>query len=98
MVSAVALHFQLDHRRDLRGHLRRHWPAATQPLALGAVAARADAPECPITLQPCAHPVVASDGHAYERDALLRHLVANGPTSPLTRQPLEYHLYELRAP
>ena len=52
---------------------------------------------CPITLQPCVHPVVASDGHTYERDALLEHLARNGARSPVTREPLEYHLYANRA-
>jgi hypothetical protein len=43
-------------------------------------------------------PVVASDGHVYERDALVHHLVLNGNESPLTREPLEYVLVPWRAP
>lgn len=45
--------------------------------------------ECPITLQPCVRPAVASDGHTYERDALMRLLVESDvPVSPLTKAPL----------
>jgi hypothetical protein len=55
-----------------------------------------DARCCPITLAPCERPVVASDGHVYERDALLRHMCVTGATSPMTRETLEWHLYPLR--
>ena len=45
--------------------------------------------ECPITMEPCVDPVVASDGHTYERDAILTLLSRSfSPLSPLTRQPL----------
>jgi hypothetical protein len=54
--------------------------------------------ECPITLEPCVDPVVASDGHTYERDALMNLFMhapcahAAGPLpvirSPMTRQRL----------
>lgn len=45
--------------------------------------------ECPITMEPCVDPVVASDGHTYERDAILTLLSrSDRPQSPLTRQPL----------
>ena len=40
--------------------------------------------ECPILHEPCVDPVVTSDGHTYERDAILTHLVATR-TSPMTR-------------
>ena len=53
--------------------------------------------ECPITLQPCVDPVVASDGHTYERDAILKHMLQNGLVSPLTRQALEGRLVPNRA-
>lgn len=43
--------------------------------------------ECPITREPCVDPVIASDGHTYERDAILQHLMRDR-TSPLTRAPL----------
>lgn len=45
--------------------------------------------ECPITLEPMVDPVVASDGHVYERDAILTHLLKND-TSPLTRETMDY--------
>jgi hypothetical protein len=47
---------------------------------------------CPITLCPMSWPVVASDGHTYERLAILEHMVRNGLTSPLTKQQLTYDL------
>jgi hypothetical protein len=45
---------------------------------------------CPITLCLMRDPVVASDGHTYERDALKRLLESSSlPTSPLTREKLD---------
>lgn len=41
--------------------------------------------ECPITQEACVDPVVASDGHTYERDAILRYLLQRN-TSPMTRE------------
>ena len=38
---------------------------------------------CPITLEVMRDPVLASDGHSYERDAIERWLI-NHRTSPLT--------------
>lgn len=48
---------------------------------------------CPITLDECVNPVVASDGHTYERDALLQYMV-DSRDSPITRQPLALHLFD----
>jgi hypothetical protein len=42
---------------------------------------------CPITLQPMTEPVLAPDGHTYERNAIEGWLRQNG-TSPQTRQPM----------
>ncbi|CAF3802955.1 unnamed protein product [Rotaria magnacalcarata] len=42
---------------------------------------------CPITMDLFHDPVVASDGHTYERQAIEQWIRSNG-TSPLTRQPL----------
>jgi hypothetical protein len=42
---------------------------------------------CPITLRTFRDPVIAKDGHTYEREAIVRWITENG-TSPLTRQPL----------
>lgn len=50
-----------------------------------------DAFRCPLTLEPMENPVVASDGHSYERSALLQVLRAN-PISPLTREPLKHDI------
>ena len=72
-----------------RAALARQWPAtvadagATPPAACGI--------ECPITLAPCVHPVVASDGHTYERDAIITHLTTS-TVSPMTKQTLSYDL------
>ena len=46
---------------------------------------------CPITLAPLrdlVNPVIASDGHVYEREAIVQWLRTN-PTSPLTRQRID---------
>jgi hypothetical protein len=42
---------------------------------------------CPITYELFCDPVLAEDGHTYERDAIERWIKENG-TSPLTRQSL----------
>ena len=42
---------------------------------------------CPITLEVFHDPVIAADGHTYERTAITQWIQDNG-TSPLTRQPL----------
>lgn len=42
---------------------------------------------CPITLELFRDPVIAGDGHTYERKAIIKWLNMYG-TSPLTRQPL----------
>lgn len=43
---------------------------------------------CPITLETFRDPVIAKDGHVYERAAITRWIVEHG-TSPITRQPLQ---------
>jgi hypothetical protein len=47
---------------------------------------------CPITLEIFRNPVLAQDGHAYEREAIIRWIQQHG-TSPFTRQIL--HVEEL---
>ena len=42
---------------------------------------------CPITLELFRDPVLAKDGHVYEREAIVRWILQNG-TSPFTREPL----------
>ena len=43
---------------------------------------------CPITLELFRDPVVAKDGHVYEREAITRWILQHG-TSPFTREPLQ---------
>lgn len=89
--------------RAVRAQLRHQWPAKmTEILDHGIVGKRrkledAGGHTCPITHMPMHHPVVASDGHTYERDALMEHMASSGPVSPMTREVLEYHLYPNRA-
>jgi hypothetical protein len=86
--------------RLVKGHLLRTWPGrihellGTRPHAKrsGSV----DDPTCPITLQPFQCPATASDGHTYERDALLKHMCVNGAISPLTKSILDYRVFETR--
>ena len=40
------------------------------------------------------HPMVASDWHTYERDAIVRHMATRGAWSPMTRETLTYDLHE----
>lgn len=82
----------------VQGRLRFLWPARFSEV-LGVPSHGDTAPttnyECPITLQRCVHPVVASDGHTYERDALLEYIAAHKvPLSPMTKAPLSFHVYE----
>ncbi len=51
-------------------------------------------PVCPITLDAYRDPVLAGDGHIYERTAIVRWIQQQG-TSPLTREPL--NLKDLRS-
>lgn len=44
---------------------------------------------CPITKQPMKHPVVASDGHSYEKAALENLLAQPKPLSPITNKSLK---------
>jgi hypothetical protein len=80
---------------SIREMLRMQWPSR---VALVMNEASFEEPSvttttCPITLQPIVHPVVASDGHTYEREALMQHLIQNGMVSPLTKQVLDYNLF-----
>ena len=89
------------HWRTVRAALRAQWPSKTLEHAGGVVdplLPKAEFPgACPITLEPCRFPVIASDGRVYERDALLSHLVANGPVSPWTREALAWHVFTVKA-
>lgn len=46
--------------------------------------------ECPILLDETQDPVLASDGHVYDRDAILTHLVRGNSLSPMTREMLSW--------
>ena len=52
---------------------------------------------CPITLDHVVNPVVISDGHTYERDAIMRHFASSGFVSPLTRQRVAPYVFTNRA-
>jgi len=46
---------------------------------------------CPLSLCIFRDPVIASDGQVYERSHIERHIVTNGPRSPLTNACLDHH-------
>ena len=81
--------------------LKRMWPERIGLLLGTPPAAHVDEAErsvheCPITLERCVRPVVASDGRIYERDAILTHMTTSS-TSPLTGQPILHALVDLYA-
>ena len=64
-----------------------------ESLGVGHIAAEPNEFMCPITCCKMKNPVVASDGHSYERAALVRYisgrlLAGDAVISPLTREPL----------
>jgi len=56
--------------------------------------------ECPITMQGCTHPVIATDGHTYDRNAIMGYMTKSTHfISPITRESMELYLvnnYALR--
>lgn len=70
----------------VREALRESRPSRTTPLNV----------TCPITLDHVVNPVVISDGHTYERDAIMRHFAASGFVSPLTRQRVAPYVFTNR--
>lgn len=54
-----------------------------------------DALTCPITLELFIDPVLADDGHTYERSAIIEWIKFHNGTSPMTRQPI--NLKELKS-
>lgn len=85
--------------RVVRYLIHYHWPeqvARIMNLDDETHFVTADDVCCPITQTPMARPVVASDGHTYERGAIIQHMVTLGLWSPVTRLPLSYHLYDNR--
>ena len=108
--TSVQLILYLHAKKRLNGYLQRlwehdpdtfyvvfrQWPArvrAAVPMQLDE--SRVSTWECPITHMCCVHPAVASDGRVYERDALLTHMALNGLWSPMTRQPLSLHVFDV---
>ena len=81
----------------VRNHLRRLWPGRVCEVLQQPMDAVQSSVECPITHVSMRHPVVASDGNTYERDAIVRHLAQNGMWSPMTRGVVSYHLFPNRA-
>lgn len=79
--------------------LRRQWPERVAEVLNEPYAAPLPVTEytCPVTLCECVDPVVASDGHTYERNAILKHVCRNGAFSPLTKGLLELRLVPNRA-
>ena len=69
-------------------------PAAAAPPPRAAASARSlgtleDECTCPITMQPMTDPVVAADGHSYDRVAIEGWFRAGHRTSPMTGQTLQ---------
>lgn len=81
----------------VRNHLRRLWPGRVCEVLQQPMDAVQSSVECPITHVCMRHPVVASDGNTYERDAIVQHMVRNGAWSPMTRGVVSYHLFPNRA-
>ena len=86
--------------RAVRGILRHLYPARVRT-ALGethVAAPDTDRTECTcvITLERIVNPVILSDGHTYERDAIMRHFASSGFVSPLTRQRVAPYVFTNR--
>ena len=87
--------------RAVRALLRHHVPERVRQECREAWVAPPDAERspytCPITLERIVNPVVISDGHTYERDAIMRHFASSGFVSPLTRQHVAPYVFTLRS-
>jgi hypothetical protein len=77
----------------IQSALQNIWPARMSFAAEITSCAKTQA-ICPITLHTMVHPVVASDGHTYERDAIMELFVKFDGVSPMTKQRLDYHLFK----
>jgi hypothetical protein len=86
--------------RAVRGLLRHLYPARVRLALHEAHVAPPDADRtectCPITLERIVNPVILSDGHTYERDAIMRHFASSGFVSPLTRQRVAPYVFTNR--
>ena len=76
---------------DENGNVARSVGASVRRMERAGLQAFVHPPDlcCPITLQIFEHPVVASDGHSYERDAIAHLLQTQNPISPMTRETLD---------
>ena len=85
--------------KDVHVLLQHHWPGRVAEVLNTPPPTREPTQvyTCAITLDVVTNPVVASDGHTYERDALLKHMCQNGRFSPLTKETLHFSLYDNRA-
>ena len=87
--------------RAVRALLRYLVPACVRDAYGEAYVAPPDADRtpytCPITLDRIVNPVVLSDGHLYERDAIMRHFASSGFVSPLTRQTIPPYVFAMRS-
>ena len=98
------IHASLTHKtiewRAVRGLLRHLYPARVRLALNEAHVAPPDADRtqctCPITLERIVNPVILSDGHTYERDAIMRHFASSGFVSPLTRQRVAPYVFSNR--
>ncbi|GMI29135.1 hypothetical protein TeGR_g11047 [Tetraparma gracilis] len=63
-------------------------PAPAAPPAAPALPAMPEEFECPITMEVMKDPVIAADGHSYERSAIAEWLAANA-TSPRTNEKMD---------
>ena len=82
--------------KRVKDKLRQKWPLrVSEVLNDSSTVQDAEATSvcCPITQSPCVNPVVASDGHTYEKDAIMQHMSCC-LKSPITKQPLTYFLFE----
>ena len=86
--------------RAVRGLLRHLYPARVRLALNEAHVAPPDNDRtecmCPITLERIVNPVILSDGHTYERDAIMRHFASSGFVSPLTRQRVAPYVFSNR--
>lgn len=86
--------------RAVRGLLRHLYPARVRFALNEAHVAPSDNDRtecmCPITLERIVNPVILSDGHTYERDAIMRHFASSGFVSPLTRQRVAPYVFSNR--
>jgi len=97
----AAREFKTVEWRAIRGLLRHLVPARVRDACREAWVAPSDVDRspytCPITLERIVNPVVISDGHTYERDAIMRHFASSGFVSPLTRQHVAPYVFTVRS-